>query len=518
MVDTKYDSRRSRSRTALLLSGATLASLLTAGAAGATGSAGATTVGAGPTAAAGSAAPALNWTPCAKPGGPPTQQCATLTVPVDYRRPHGPTTSLAVSRVLADAPGERRGTLMVVPGGPGGSGVKRLTDKAAALRGQLGGTYDLVALDPRGVGGSSEVTCGVAESDRFLHRVRSWPGPGGDITENVARARRTAEACAANGGAEVRGLSSANQARDMDRLRAALGERKLSTWSTSYGVYVTALYAQIFPHRTDRLVFDSTADPDHRRVARGWLTNQGPAVEERFADFAAWASDPARGADRLGERPEDVRRLVLALAERFDRQPETRTDGIPLDGAALRNSVLGGLFTDAAFPALRTLIAQAADPAATVALPNDLKGALPDRDMAVWVGVICNDVDWPGPDTAAFQRDVTADRARYPLTGGLPANITPCSFWPDEHREKTIRITDDGPSNILMIQNRRDPATPHFGALKMREALGDRARMVTVERGGHGSYLGTGNACGDAAVTTFLKTGERPARDTVCAG
>ncbi|MEU3601658.1 alpha/beta hydrolase [Streptomyces sp. NPDC006798] len=515
MIDTKRDGRRSRSRTALLISGATLASLLTAGAAGAT----TTNAGAAPPpGAAKPKVPALNWTPCAKPGGPPTQECATLTVPVDYREPHGKTMSLAVTRIPADAPGERRGTLMVVPGGPGGSGLKRMNDRGTALRAQLGGTYDLVAYDPRGVGASSKVECGVAEGDRYLHRVRAWPGSGGDITENAARARRIAEACAANGGAEIRGLSSANQARDMDRLRAALGERKVSVWSTSYGAYVTLLYAQLFPHRTDRIVLDSNGDPDHRRVARGWLANQGPAVEGRFADFSAWASDPARGADRLGERPEDVRRLVIDLAERFDREPKTRTDGIPLDGAAMRNSVLGGLFSDASFPALRTLIAQAADPAARVALPNDLKGALPDRDTAVWVGVICNDAGWPGPDTAAFQRDVTADRARYPLTGGLPVNITPCSFWQNEDREPTIRITDDGPSNILMVQNRRDPATPHFGALKMREALGDRARMVTVERGGHGVYLEPDKACGDAVVTTFLKTGERPARDTACGG
>lgn len=98
----------------------------------------------------------------------------------------------------------------------------------------------------------------------------------------------------------------------------------------------------------------------------------------------------------------------------------------------------------------------------------------------------------------------------------MPVNALPCSFW-QTPAQKPTRITDDGPSNILMLQSRRDPATPLFGGLKMREALGDRARLVTVEQGGHGLYLGNGNACGDRAVTEFLTSGRRPARDTDCA-
>jgi pimeloyl-ACP methyl ester carboxylesterase len=97
----------------------------------------------------------------------------------------------------------------------------------------------------------------------------------------------------------------------------------------------------------------------------------------------------------------------------------------------------------------------------------------------------------------------------------MPANITPCSFWKDAPAQKPVRITGDGPSNVLMVQFRRDPATPYAGALKLRAALGDRARMVTVEGGGHGVYLGT-HPCADRLVTRYLVTGERPARDVVC--
>ncbi|XVQ87354.1 alpha/beta hydrolase [Microbispora siamensis] len=108
------------------------------------------------------------------------------------------------------------------------------------------------------------------------------------------------------------------------------------------------------------------------------------------------------------------------------------------------------------------------------------------------------------------------DRAAHPLTGGMPVNIGPCSYWPYRPAEAPVRVTPQGPSNVLHVQNLRDPATPYSGALRMREALGGRARMVAVDSGGHGSYLVNGNVCGDDVVTTFLVTGERPARDTIC--
>lgn len=149
-------------------------------------------------------------------------------------------------------------------------------------------------------------------------------------------------------------------------------------------------------------------------------------------------------------------------------------------------------------------------------LPRELAQPLRNEDVALMVGVVCNDVAWPRTSMASYQRAVDVDRARHPLTAGMPVNVLPCSFWKAEPAQKPTRITDDGPSNVLMVQSLRDPSTPYSGGLKMREALGDRARLVTVEQGGHGLYLGNGNACGDRTVTEFLTTGRRPARDTNC--
>ncbi|MGW2628806.1 alpha/beta hydrolase [Streptomyces chattanoogensis] len=468
---------------------------------------------------AAAAVPALTWRPCAQPAGPAGQECAALPVPLDYRDPDGPQLTLAVSRLRSERPEARRGTLLLIPGGPGSSGVQRLRQKADALRKETAGAYDIVSFDPRGVGDSTTASCELSADDRNLVHLRSWPGADGDIAENVARARRIAHACGRHGGAVLRSFSTGNEVRDIDRFRQALGEEKLSAWGVSYGTYVGAVYAQKYPQHTDRWVLDSSGDPNPSRVEQGWLANMSAGADDRFPDFAAWASDPAREAAglRLAERADGIRPLFLALAAQLDRQPkETTTVGVPLTGNRLRQALQNALYNDASFIPLARLVQAARNPATTPVLPAQLAQPLRDEDAAVTVGVICNDVRWRG-SISSYRRAVTADRARHPLTAGMPVNVTPCAFWKDAPAEKPTRITAEGPSNILMIQNLRDPSTPYFGALKMRKALGDRARLITVDRGGHGVYLGNGNACGDRTVTAFLLAGKRPERDAYCA-
>lgn len=187
----------------------------------------------------------------------------------------------------------------------------------------------------------------------------------------------------------------------------------------------------------------------------------------------------------------------------------------PLTGNLLRQALQNALYSDAAFAPLARLVKAARDPQGRPALPPELAGPLSDADASMTVAAVGNDVRRPGP-ASGYARRVAADRARYPLTAGTPVNITPCAYWTHDQEPRPTRISDDGPSNVLMIQSLRDPATPYAGALKMRAALGERARMVTAGQGGHGMYPGNGNACGDRVVSDFLVTGERPARGTHC--
>ena len=462
------------------------------------------------------AAPPLAWGGCDGDGHDARQECATLDVPLDYRDPDGKRITLAVSRIRGERPDARRGTLLLVPGGPGEPGLNRPSTVGERLPQSVRDAYDLVSFDPRGMGRSTPASCDLAAGDRSLPKTRPWPAADGGITENVTTARRIADTCARNGGDLLPTLSTVNEARDIDSIRRALGERKLSAWGRSYGTYVSSVYAQLYPEHTDRWVLDSNDDPDPTRVGRGWLANFAVGTEDTFPAFATWASRPGSPV-RLADTPAGVRRRVLDLAARLDAEP-LRWDGAnppELNGNVLRQSVLTAMYSRSQFEGLARLIEDAEQGKVPGAVPPDL----PQDTAAVSFSTLCNDVDWP-TSIPAHARDVAAGRASHPLTAGMPVNITPCSFWRYEPRDKPVRITDQGPSNVLMVQNRYDPATPYSGALNLRRALGDRARMVTVDTTGHGAaYVPApyGSACADRAVTVYLVGGVRPARDVSCA-
>ncbi|MEJ1196183.1 MULTISPECIES: alpha/beta hydrolase [unclassified Streptomyces] len=461
------------------------------------------------------AAEPLAWTACEGTGVDPRQQCATLQVPMDHADPDSPLIDIAVSRIPSENPDARRGALLLIAGGPGGSSLNDPSGKGQKLPQEVRDTHDLIGFAPRGLAPSTSVDCGLEYGDLATSKLRPWPAPDGSVDGNMDTARRTADACARNGGELIRHLSTANEARDIDRLRAALGERRISAWGVSYGTYVGAVYAQLFPHRTDRVVLDSLDDPDPTRVNRAWLAGHEQGVEDTFPHFAAWASKPGN-PDRVAREASDVRPMFLRLAARLDREPIPWPGANPeeLNGNVLRQTMLDSFAAPSRYPTLAKLM-RAARQGTVPPAPAGPPEAVLQNVTAVGAGVLCNDVAWP-KSAAGYQKDVTESRAKYPLTAGMPRNAMLCAAWPYPPREEPVRITDRGPSNILLVQNERDVNTPLSGALKMREALGRRAVMVTVGSTGHDAYLAEGNACGDRTVSHFLATGQRPATDTYC--
>ncbi|MFF7854146.1 alpha/beta fold hydrolase [Streptomyces sp. NPDC007904] len=461
-------------------------------------------------------APSLSWGACAGTSATdPRQECATLRVPMDHADPAGPKISLALSRIPAEDEDARHGALFLIPGGPGGSSLDDPSGKGQKLPQEVRDQYDLIGFAPRGLAPSTSVDCGLEHGDLATSRLRPWPAPDGSIDGNMTTARRTADACARNGGELIRHLGTADNARDLDRIRAALGERKISAWGVSYGTYVGAVYAEMFPHRTDRIVLDSNDDPDPARVARAWLAGHERGVEDVFPHFAAWASAPGN-PDRLAETAAEVRPLFLRLAARLDREPIPWPGANPeeLNGNVLRQTMLDSLYRPGRYPALAKLMLAARNGTVPPAPASPPEPVL-QNVTAVGAGTLCNDVAWPRT-AAVYEKDVAESRARYPLTAGMPRNAMLCAAWPYPPREAPVRITGRGPSNVLLVQNERDVATPLSGALKMREALGRRAVMVTVDSTGHDAYLAQGNECGDRTVSRFLATGERPDRDVYC--
>jgi pimeloyl-ACP methyl ester carboxylesterase len=461
--------------------------------------------------------------PAADPEFPrdPRLECARLRVPLDYRKPRGRQITITISRIPAAEPSRRQGVLLTNPGGPGAPGLDWAGAMAGVLPEEVLARYDIIGFDARGVGHSTPVTCGLT-LDSLVEMLPGYPAPDGSIARNVEFARKTARSCAAHSGDLLPYITTANTARDMDRIRAALGETTISYLGFSYGTYLGAVYASLFPRAGDRIVLDSAIDPN--LVWYGIWRTWGQAVNSRLGDFTAWAA--ARDdVYHLGATPGAVRQTYLRLAGALDREPLELPDET-ITGNIFREVTRSFLYDDVFFPELASIWQFLADPSG----PSDVASRLAqtvnrataagvpgDYPQAALYAVVCGDVSWPR-DPAVYQRNVAADRRAWPVTAGMPANIWPCAFWESQPVEPPVKVTGSGPRSVLILQNLRDPATSWRSGYGLRVALGRRAAFVTQDAGGHSVYGAHPGECVSTIATTFLTRGTLPARDRWCPG
>lgn len=456
----------------------------------------------------------------------PRQQCATIRVPLDYRNPHGRQIALEISRIATANPALRRGILLFNPGGPGGTALDLPSLEATLLPPAVLDRYDLIGFDPRGIGYSTPVSCGTDPNTAPDLYSLPFPAPDGSIARNVAFARTVAAGCATHSGDLLPYITTANTARDMDRIRAALGEPRLSYLGYSYGTYLGTVYTSLFPQHSDRIILDSAVNANLVWYQQWRLFSLGFAL--RFPDFTGWAAEQD-ATYHLGATPDAVAHTYDSVAARLDRDPIVEPNGLVVNGNVFRLVTFELLYGDANFPTLAGIWQQLTPPAeasagalaairATLASPSAASTAIPaDNGKAAQWAILCDDVAWPR-DTATYARNVTADRRAFPRTAGFPPNIWPCAFWPDRPIEAAVRADRNGPHDVLILQNLRDPATPWIGALGLRQEFGKRATMVNVDQGGHGVYPLTNAPCAAAIATAFLVDGTLPAHDQYCPG
>lgn len=475
-----------------------------------------------PTVAEAAATPHLTWGKCpplAKGASrDPRLTCGTVQVPLDYGNPGGAKIDVAVSKLPATKRGKRHGVLLLNPGGPALPGLDTPGVMAATLPASVLETYDLIGFDPRGVEHSAPQTCGL--TDPSVAGLFPYPAADGSITANVAHAKADAKQCASKAGKNLRYFTTANTARDMDRIRTALGEKKISYWGQSYGTYLGAVYGSLFGDHTDRMILEGNVDPTKvwARAGAGW----GKAMSERFPDAARVAVTLG-----LGSTLEEVTRNYLALADRLDRTPAP-VPGTPLalTGAMLRNVTYSLLLHNDTLPVLVQFWKAAEDLAdgtlteadgqvlqQVFTAPPATPGVPADNQATVFLALTCGDAPWPD-DVDDYASRVADDRAAWPLTAGMPANIWACAFWP-KPLEKPVTVTGKGPRNTLILQNRRDNATPWEDGLGLYKVLGNRAAFVGADNGGHYVYH-QGSACVDQATITFLTTGQLPKEKVYC--
>ncbi|MEV6948707.1 alpha/beta hydrolase [Streptomyces sp. NPDC051172] len=469
----------------------------------------------------------ITWSKCPAPAEGQTRgphlACGTLEVPLDYRNPGGTKIDVAVSRLSTAKPGKRRGVLLLNPGGPALGGLDMPETMASTLPKSVLDRYDLIGFDPRGVEHSSPQSCGL--KDPSVSGLFPYPAADGSITKNVALAKADAKQCADTVGENLRYYNTANTARDMDRIRQALGEKKLSYWGQSYGTYLGAVYRSLFQDHTDRMILEGNVDPTKvwaDQVADTW----GKGLADRFPDAArvAAAQDSTL---KLGTNVAQVTHTYLALADRLDRTPAAIAGAsVSLDGALLRNMTYALLLHNNTLPVLAKFWKAAADltdgstTAADTAVLKEVFADTPsspgipaDNQATMFMALTCGDAEWPH-DVHGYAARTAADREKWPLTAGMPANIWACAYW-DKPAEATVKVVPGGPRNTLILQNRRDNATPWESGVGLHKALSDGSAFVGVDNGGHYVY-NEGSACADKATVGFLATGRLPGKDVHC--
>jgi pimeloyl-ACP methyl ester carboxylesterase len=451
-------------------------------------------------------------------------QCVLIPVPLDYSNPESDTIELMVSRHASTNPSERRGVLMLNPGGPGGSGLSQPNDVVdLGMPASVMNSYDILGMDTRGIGHSAPISCGFTTEQNYQGAIPPYAVDSAAVVGQAEAARGVAEQCAANDvDGHLRHISTANMARDLDQVRIALGEEKMSYFGLSYGSALGAAYASLFPDTSDRVILDSNVGDTH--LDHNGMRRFGLGAEDAFPDFAQWAAE-RDGTYDLGGTVDEVRETYFELAERLDTEPI-----IGVNGHVFRLSTFVALYNEISYAKTAQLwqLVQTSDTSGVRAMleNGDIPGAVADPPPAaqlvptdnlfsVFLAVTCNDANFPS-DVADYQRAVEQDRERYPLFGAAAANIMPCAFWAYELAEPPVPTNDEGPQNILVLQNERDPATPLLGGELIREKFEQRSRLVTADGSGHGAYIYGDNACLDGIATEFLLEGTMPKRDTEC--
>jgi pimeloyl-ACP methyl ester carboxylesterase len=441
-------------------------------------------------------------------------QCAEVTVPLDYARPAGRTIAVAISRLPASDTARRLGPMVIDLGGPGIPVLGRVVDARLAM-GDTGARFDLIGMDPRFAGRSTPLDCGWPAS----WVPRSAGASRRSFNTTVALASDLAGRCARTHGDVLAYASSTAIVRDMDVIRGALGEPRLSYLGYSYGTYFGAVYAQLFPDRVDRLVLDSAIDPAD--PGTHLHSDNAPERDRALRDWAGWAA----GHDdqyHLGRTADQVLATVNAVYRAAGRHP-LRVGGFDVDDTVVPGLLIDPLSDDspdssaelASWVQVLVRAANTGSAEPTPELDDALAGVLTGARSAFHSGqtaIECADQVVPR-DPDRYWRAIEASRTASPLFGPLLHGITPCAFWAARAQPAT-RVGNGVPALIVNADGDIN-TTPKLNRA-MHEAM-TGSRQVTLEGvRTHGVYLFAGVACVDDTVNAYLNTGTLPSEDSVC--
>ncbi|MFE6052679.1 alpha/beta hydrolase [Kitasatospora sp. NPDC056446] len=440
-------------------------------------------------------------------------QCASLKVPLDYTAPAGATLDVAVVRNPATRTDQRIGSLLLNPGGPGGTGVGMVTFDPKRFDGPLHDRYDIVGFDPRGTAGTSPLQC---LDDQARDGWLNTDTPGAD------HGKQLADACQAKYAQVLPFVGTRNTARDMDVLRGALGDQKLSYLGMSYGTYLGSLYAEEFPDRVGRLVLDGATSPSFSLVQHN--VEQQAGFERALKAFAA--DCVTKNPCPLGT---DAARAPQKLADFLDGlkdKPLKTSKGRTLTSTTAWTGVISRLYGgEKAWSGLRNALgwAMVRDKGDDLlAMADGYNGRAKDGHYSpsadAYTAIHCADGATDAPAGDQLQASLTDLAAKAPLVSKhdpLAALFDPdCRIWPFAATEKPHVIKSTATAPIVVVGTTGDPATPYAWAEKLAAELGN-AVLLTREGEGHTGY--GASSCIRSSVDAFLLEGTVPAAGIRCA-
>ncbi len=442
-------------------------------------------------------------------------ECATVQVPLDYAEPAGETIDLDLLRVPAEG-GKAVGSLVVNPGGPGVPGTRYAADATSYFGTEIRQVFDIVGFDPRGVGGSTPIDCVSDEQlDAF---VAMDPDPDTAVEERASDAAVAAlgRGCVENSGDLAGHISTVEAARDIDVIRALLGDRRLSYFGASYGTFLGATYADLFPQRVGRMVLDGAIDPSLSSTEMSLVQAKG--FETALRAYVGACVD--RGGCFLGDSVDAGTARIREFLDDVERSPVDGADGRRLE---IGNAVLGiwaPLYNQGYWPLLDSALrsAFAGDGALLLRLSDAYTSrtgdGYTDNSLEALFAVNCLDHDDAIPTAQVAPRIPEFERASPTFGKVFAYGLAGCAQWPVSGEQPDGPIDAAGAAPILVVGTSRDPATPLEWAEALAEQL-DSGVLVRRDGDGHTGY-NAGNPCVDDAVESYLVSGTVPESDVSC--
>ncbi|MDJ0318024.1 alpha/beta hydrolase [Arthrobacter antibioticus] len=454
---------------------------------------------------------AVTWTSCN--GG---FQCAEVEVPMDYKNPKKK--SIKLSAIRLPASGNRQGAMLINPGGPGGSGVDMVKDGAQSyFSAKLRGAYDVVGFDPRGVKRSTPVKClDDAQMDAARQKEFDMSTEEGYAAAE-AETKTESELCQKNSGPELAFLDTVSSARDMDILRAVVGDKALNYMGFSYGTKLGATYAGLFPERVGKFSLDGAMDPslDIDEVSMGQAVGFENAMR-------AWVANCLSGTDcPVSGTVDAAMKQIRELNEVYTATPQQTPEGRVVTGTEFTGALAFGMYSTDLWAPLTGALTQAfaGDASGMLMLADfsadrDSDGKYNSNTAAAFTAINC--LDYPMNSDLAHMREQTELLKKAAPTFGelLAYSGLTCKFWPFPATGEPAPISAAGAGPILVVGTTGDPATPYAWSEALAKQL-DSGVLVTWKGEGHTAY-GRSNECLSATVDAYFVDGKVPAAGVTC--